>query len=272
MLAVVAFLKPTRIKLVFLLEWVLFILITIAKGELETNHQILVAGYPLAFFYLVACALAALSQHVRQLAQSWRLLVFAIGLTILDQVVKMIVAAFVPYQISIPIVNNWLYLAHERNFHGSWIASAFNVQFVSVFALMQWGLVIPVLLCSILCHRYYITTNRKSLWADIAFLGVFAGYASWVCDMSFRGHIIDFINLPGLVTADLKDILVTVGVAAFVVETLDNPKLSWRWTGWQEEKDDLVRLVTSLFSFSIQELRKARQAMMSGFGKAAMPE
>ncbi len=272
MLAVVAFLKPTRIKLVFLLEWVLFILITIAKGELETNHQILVAGYPLVFFYLVACALAALSQHIQQIAQSWRLLVFAIGLTILDQVVKTIIAASIPYQTSIPIVNNWLYLAHERNFHGSWIASAFNVQFVSVFNLMQWGLAIPVLFCSILCHRYYITTNRKSLWADVAFLGVFASNASWICDMSFRGCILDFINLPGLVTADLKDILVTVGVAAFVVETLDNPKLSWRWTGWQEEKDDLVRLVTSLFSFSIQELRKARQAMMSRFGKAARPE
>jgi hypothetical protein len=102
MLAVVAFFKPTRIKLVFLVEWLLFILITIAKGELETNHQILVAGYPLVFFYLVACALAALSQHVRQLTQAWRLLVFALGLTTLDQVVKMIVAASVPYQWSYP--------------------------------------------------------------------------------------------------------------------------------------------------------------------------
>lgn len=271
MLAVVAFFKPTRIKLVFLVEWVLFILITMAKGELETNHQILVAGYPLVFFYLVACALAALSQHVRQLTQAWRLLVFAIGLTILDQVVKMIVAASVPYQTSIPIVSNWLYLAHERNFHGSWIISAFNVQCVSVF-IMQWGVAISVLFCSILCHRYYITTNRKSLWADVAFLGVFAAVASWVCDMSFRGHIVDYINLPGLVTADFKDILVTIGVAAFVVETLDNPKLSWRWTGWQEEKDDLIRLVKSFCSFSIQELRKSRQSMMNRFGRAARYE
>jgi len=268
MLAVVAFLKPTRTKLVFLLEWVLFILITIAKGGLKTNHQILVAGYPLVFFYLIACALAASSQHVRQLAQDWRLLVFAIGLTILDQAVKMIVAASVPYQTSIPIVNNWLYLAHERNYHGSWIVSAFNVQFVSVFNLMQWGLAIPVLFFSILCHRYYTTTNRKSLWADVALLGVFAGYASWICDMSLRGHIVDFINLPGLVTADLKDILISIGVAALFVEMLDNPKISWRWAGWQKERDDLIRLVTSLRSFSIQELRKTQQAVMSRLGKA----
>ena len=270
--AVVAFLKPTRTKLVFLVEWVLFILITVARGELETNHQILVAGYPLVFFYLVACVLAASSQHIQQISQSWRLVVFAIGLTILDQVVKTIITASVPYQTSIPIVTNWLYLAHKRNYHGSWIASAFNVQFVSVFNAMQWGLAIPVLFFSILCHRYYITTNRKSLWADVAFLGYFASNASWICDMSFRGYILDFINLPGLVTADLKDILVAIGAAAVFAETLDNPELSWRWAGWQKERDDLIRLVTSLRSFSIQELRKTQQAVMSRLGKAVRHE
>ena len=268
----VAFFKPTRSKLVFLAEWFFFILTTAARGDLETNHQVLVAGYPLIFFYLIACALTTLSQHIQQIAQSWRLLLFAGGLTILDQVIKTIIIVFVPYQTSIPIVHNWLYLAHEHNFHGSWIASAFNVQFVSVFNLIQWGLAIPVLFFSILCHRYYTFTNRKSLWADVALLGLFAGYASWICDMSLRGYIVDFINLPGLVTADLKDILITIGVAALFVEMLDNPKLSWRWAGWQKERDDLILLVTSLCSFCTQELHKTQQAVMSRFRKIAKPE
>jgi len=268
----VAFLKPTRIKLVFLVEWVLFILTTAARGELETNHQVLVAGYPLMFFYLVACALTTLSQRIQQVATSWKLLAFAGGLTALDQVIKTIITAFVPYQTSIPIVNNWLYLAHEHNYHGSWIASAFNVQSASVFSLVQWGLAILVLFFSILCHRYYITTNRKSLWADVALLGLFAGYTSWICDMSFRGYIVDFINLPGLVTADFKDILITIGVAALFVEMLDNPTLSWHWAGWRKERDDLIRLITSLCSFCIQELHKARQAVMSRLRKTARPE
>lgn len=269
---VVAFLKPTRIKLVFLVEWALFILITAARGDLETNHQVLVAGYPLIFFYLVACELTTLSQHIQQIAQSWQLLLFAVGLTILDQVIKTIITAFVPYQASIPIVHNWLYLAHAHNSHGSWIASAFSVQFVGVFNLIQWVLAIPVLSFSILCHRYYIATHRKSLWADVALLGLFAGYASWVCDMSLRGHIVDFINLPGLVTADLKDILITIGVAAFFVEALDNHELSWRWTGWQKERDDLIRLVRTLCGFSVQELHAIWQAVMSKFRRTASPE
>ena len=42
----------------------------------------------------------------------------------MDQGIKAVVTAWVPYQTSIPIVANWLHLAHEQNPHGSWIASA----------------------------------------------------------------------------------------------------------------------------------------------------
>ncbi len=269
---VIAFLRPTRLKLVFLVEWVLFILITAAQGKLKTNHQILIAVYPLIIFYLSACALTALSQHTQQLAQGWKLLGLALGLTTLDQVSKAIVIALVPYQTSIPIIDGWLHLAHEHNPQGSWVVSAFNVQSVGIFNLMQWFLAVPFLCCSILCHRYYTTTNRKSLWADVAFLGLFAGFASWICDTAFRGYITDFINLPGLATADFKDILVTVGVAAIFVEALDNPELSWRWRGWRQEREDLVQLGANLLSFSIQELRKDLQAVTSRLGRAPQHE
>ena len=259
MSSVAAFLKPTRIKLVFLVEWALFVLIAAATGELETSHQVVVAGYPLLFFYLVACFLAAWSRHVQQIAPSWRLLAFAVGLALLDQAIKTIVTVFVPYQTALPVVRNWLYLAHERNPHGSWIASAANLQPVSALSLIQWGLAIPVLLFSILVHRYYITTHRKSLWADVAFLGIFAGLASWICDMAFRGYIVDFIRFPGLVAFDLKDVLLTLAVGAVFAEALDNPRISWRWQGWRQEGEDLVRLGSNLLRFSVQELRKGRQ-------------
>ena len=246
----VAFLKPTRIKLIFLVEWTLFILISAAQGKLKTNHQVLVASYPLVFFYLVGCMLAVLSRRLRPFSQTWILFVFAIGLTLLDQVIKVIVVALVPYQAPIPIIKNWLYLTQERNSFGSWIISFFNMQDRSII-LVQWGVAICVLICSILCLRYYTTTNRESLWADVAFVGIFVATASWICDMFSRGHIVDYINLPHLVTADLKDIVAAVGVAAFVVETIDNPNLSWRWMGWQKEKDDLIRFVKRFCRFSV---------------------
>ena len=258
MAGVVAFLRPTKLKLAFLAEWVLFILILAAQGKLEANHQILIAVYPLIILYLAACALTALSQHTQQLAQGWKLLGLALGFTILDQVSKVIVIAFVPYQTSIPIIDGWMQLAHEHNAQGSWLASVLNVQPVGIFNMMQWLLAVPFLCCSILCHRYYTITNRKSLWADVAFLGLFAGLASWMCDMAFRGYVTDFINLPGLVTADFKDIFVTLSVGAILAETLDNPKISWRWQGWRQEGEDLIHLGTNLLRFSIQELRKGR--------------
>jgi len=257
--AVVAFLRPTKLKLAFLAEWVLFILISAAQGKLQESHQILVAVYPLIILYLAACVLAAWSQHTQQLAQGCRLLGLALGLIILDQVSKVIVIAFVPYQTSIPIIDGWLHLAHEHNPQGSWLASLFNVQAAGILNIMQWLLAVPFLFCSIACHRYYTVTHRKSLWADVAFLGLFAGLASWMCDMAFRGYIVDFINFPGLVTADFKDIFVALSVGAIFAETLDNPKLSWRWQGWRQEGEDLIHLGTNLLSFSIQELRKGRQ-------------
>jgi lipoprotein signal peptidase len=264
MSAVIAFLKPTKIKLVFLVEWILFVLIIAAGGELESN-QVLVAGFPLIFFYFVACVMAALSKHRQRVAQSWGLFTCAVGLIVLDQAIKTGVTALVPHQTSIPIINNWLYLAHEYNFHGSWVAVTFNVQSVSVFNLIQWGLVIPVLLFSILCRRYYVAKYRQSLWVDVAFLGIFSGVASWACDMSLRGHIVDFIHLPGLVTADLKDVFMTIGVAALFAEALDNPQISWRWLGIRKESDALIQMLEDLWSFSFQELDKIHRVVMRKF-------
>lgn len=225
MLTAVAFLKPTKTKLVFLIEWASFILITAARGNLKAN-LVLVAGYPLIFFYLAACALTALNKHTQRVAQGWGLLAYAAGLIVLDQAIKTGITAFIPYQTSIPIIKDWLYLAHEGNFHGSWVASTFDIQSASVFNLIQWGLAALILSFSVFGRRYYIKTHRQSLWVDVAFLGIFAGYASWVWDMALRGYIVDFIRLPGLVTADLKDIFITIGVAAFFAESLDNPRLN----------------------------------------------
>lgn len=259
MLAVVAFLRPTKLKLAFLAEWVLFVLFLAAQGKLEDSRQILIAVYPSILLYLAACALTAWSHHTKQVAQGWRLLGLALGLAILDQVSKLIVIAFVPYQKSIPIMDGWMHLAHEHNPQGSWLASVFDVQSVGIFHTMQWLLALACLLLSVLCHRYYTTNNRHSLWADVAFLGIFAGLASWICDMAFRGYIVDFIRFPGLVTFDLKDVLVTLSVGAILAEALANPRVSWRWRGWRREGEDLIHLGTDLLSFSIQELRKGRQ-------------
>ena len=252
----IAFLKPTKSKLIFLIQWAFFIPIELVRGNLETRHHLLVAAYPLIFFYLVACALVALAQRVQQIGQGWRLFLFAFGLIVFDQLLKTLVAAFVPYQASFPIIKQWLHVAHMRNYEGSWFTSAFEVTHVGLFYGIQWGLALLVLLFAALIHRYYITTHRRSLWADVAFLGNFAACASWLLDMTFRGYVLDYINLPGLVTADFKDILITLGAAAFFVESVDNPAISWKWRGWRKEMEALIQLLKDLYLFSINQEHK----------------
>lgn len=261
------FLKPTTIKLIFLVEWTLFILIELFRGELGSRQQILVASYPLAFFYLVACWLTVLSQRTQRLASGRTLLGLAIVLTLVDQFSKALVVNFIPYQASVPIIDGWLHLAHEYNFQGSWIAAFFELEYTNHALFIV--LIVFFLLCSGFGYRYYNATHRQSVWADVAFLGLFAGLTSWDYDMVFRGRVVDFIQLPGVVTADLKDILLAVGVAAFFAEGFDNPEISWRWKGWRKEGEALVQSATSVVGYLKDELQGARRMLQRVFGKSA---
>jgi lipoprotein signal peptidase len=255
-----AVLRPTATRLIFLVEWLLFMLLALLRGKLESGKQILVASYPLAFFYSVACALAFLGEHTQQLARGWRLLVLAVGLTAADQLAKALIVASIPYLASVPVIDDWLHLAHVRNAHGSWLLSTLNAHELGTVLLM---IVVPLtLLLSVLCHRYYTCTQRKSVWADVALVGLFAGCMSWVGDIYFRGHVVDFVVLPGVLAADLKDIFVTIGAAAFCAEALDNPNVSLRPRGWRRDGIELFQLVARVASFSVQELRGLRRALV----------
>ena len=221
MLQTAVFLKPTAVKLFFLVEWTLFILLGLLRGELTDSRQMFTASLPLVLFYLAACVLTALYRRTRKQPASWNMLAPVIGLTLCDQLIKAAVVTFIPYQTSIPIIKGWLHAAHECNVQGSWLVSAFNIPFSST--LILGVIVVLTLLCVVICYRYYVRFKRRSVWTDTAFIGLSAGLAGWLCDMGLRGHIVDYIHLPGVVTADLKDILLTLGVAAFFAEALQNP-------------------------------------------------
>jgi lipoprotein signal peptidase len=189
----------------------------------------------------------------------------AVGLTAADQLAKTLIVASIPYRASVPIIDSWLHLAHVRNVHGSWVLSILNAQGAATVLLM---VVVPLtLLFSVLCHRYYTCTQRKSVWADVAFVGLFAGCMSWVCDIYARGSVVDFVVLPGVLAADLKDIFVTIGAAAFCAEALDNPNVSLRPRGWRRDGIELFQLVARVVSFSMQELRGLRRVLVNRLGK-----
>lgn len=246
-------LRPTWIKLIFLAEWLIFILITWFQGGLVDERQVLIAAYPLVFFYLIGGSLEIASGKTQRIVRGWRLLLTAVGLVLIDQAVKLWVATFIPYRTARPLIPGWLHLAHSCNFQGSWIFAQFDVPAVNLIPLGVAAFF--MLCCSWFGHRYYIAHQRTSLWADVAFLGVFAGLASWLAEMSLRGHVVDFLCLPNMVTTDLKDIFLTIGIAAIFVETLDNPDLSRSWQGGRQELVNVIKLVKDVVAFSWQGLR-----------------
>jgi len=252
--ALAQFLKPTKLKFIFLLEWTVFILIQLIRGELRGLHPFLVACSPLILFYLLASGFAHLSNTHFCIAEGWKIIALGILLTTLDQFLKIMASILIPYQSSLPIVQDWLHLSHIHNLQGSWIVSSFNLVYVSKTFLFL--LVISLILSSIFIHRYYLRTHRESFWVDLAFLGLFAGLLSWIIDMGWRGYILDFIQLPGVVAADLKDILMAIGLASFLVEAIDNPEITFHWKGFRNEVHGLCHLSSSFIHFASSEIRK----------------
>ncbi len=256
---VVQLLRPTWIKLIFLVEWLIFILITWFQGGLDDGRQALIAAYPLLFFYAVAGIFEIVSGKTQRIARGWRLLGTAVILILFDQAIKLWVTTFIPYRTARPLIPGWLHLAHSCNFQGSWVFAQFDVPAANLIPLSVTAFF--MLCCSWFVHRYYVSHQRTSLWADVAFLGVFAGLASWLVEITLRGHIVDFLCLPNMVTADLKDIFLTIGIAAIFVETLDNPGLSRSWQGGRQELVNATRLIKDMVSFSWQDLRQGWQKL-----------
>jgi signal peptidase II len=180
----------------------------------------------------------------------------------LDQISKSVISVLLSPGATLPLVKGWLHLTNVRNVGGSWLAPAWTKPVLVVAAV----LVLPL---SVIVYRYYIFSKRRSLWASLAFAGIFAGYASWLCDMALRGYVIDFIQIPGVVVADLKDLFLSLGGAGVVIEVLDNPNVSLTWAGWSAELENTQRLVTDITAFTARELHScwvsARQRFKSLF-------
>jgi len=90
-----AFIEPTRLKLLFLAEWALYLLFALARRP-SPSRQFLVGAAPFAFHFLVGCTLVALSRRMRPIVGGGRLLACALVPVLLDQSAKALVGATMP--------------------------------------------------------------------------------------------------------------------------------------------------------------------------------
>lgn len=248
------FLFPTWQKLVFLLEWSLFILIQLLRGEIESWQAAWVTAYPLMGFYLIACVISAQNPERESQASLRCLFTWVAGFILLDQGIKAIVLLLLPYEAAIPVVPGWLNLAHEHNEQGLWLISLFTSQ---PHPVALWPLKLLFLASFCLAapgYQLYTETKRNNLWVQIAFIGLSAGLGGAIVDLFLRGLVVDYLQLPGVVTADLKDIYASLGLSAFLVEGLATGSLL-KWVGWKQEAQQTAGFAKDLAAYYARDVK-----------------
>lgn len=249
------FLRPTIYKLMFLLGWLLYSLSAVLRANFDVAPIGINLLWPAIFFYIVGCSMVLMSKFLLRSHRVAQLIAVALVLAAADHAAKIASLSLIPVGESIPIVLNRLHLVQVTNVTGPWIFATFGSAPVVLPALI---LSVILLFSAPLLFRYYSVTYRQSFWCEAAFICLMASSLSSAIDFGVRGGVVDYLYIPGHFAADLKDIFAEVFVASALIEVLDNPKISIRWTGWKNEFRDLRNVIVGISRFAISEMRRSR--------------
>ncbi|HEX6302955.1 MAG TPA: signal peptidase II [Anaerolineales bacterium] len=220
------FLKPSWLSVIFLIELPAFLLIELVTGGRRVLENAYVLLVPAIFYYLVACGIMSAHRRGKSLGNVWKLLGIAAGLAMVDQGTKVIILNSLPEGERLVLIPGSLNLAHVQNWYGPWL-----FQQLGWASPGNWVLSVIFILVGLVClaaHSYYTAEGRKSLLADLAMAFTLSSFVSGFIDIGIRGFTLDFLDLPGYVVADLKDVLVWFGVACLLAEMLDSPEGYWK--------------------------------------------
>jgi signal peptidase II len=228
------FLKPTWMKLIFLVELPLFFLIELGRKGTEVFSGITTLLLPAFFYYLIGCTLVSFYQKRKSGLRVEIVLIAVAGFLLVDQGAKWVIVTLLDLGDSIPLLPGLLHLSYAQNVYGSWLfGDLVGHGFLLVFIIL-------CLLITIASYRYYRNRVRTSVLADMAFVFLVVSFISAFFEIGVRGYVVDFLQLPGYVTADIKDIYLWIGVACVLIETFEggHGKMSLREFG-----NALVRMV-----------------------------
>ena len=249
------FLRPTLYKLMFLFGWLLYSLGVVLRTGFDVAPIGINLLWPAVFFYIIGCFMVLISKSMTRSHSMAQLAAMAIVLAAADHAGKIASVSLIPVGESIPIVLNRLHLVQVNNVLGPWILA----QAVSAPVILPALIVSVILLFSApLFFRYYSMTNRQSFWSEVAFICLVTSSLRSAIDLGVRGGVVDYLYIPGHFAADLKDIIAEVFVASALIEVLDNPKISIRWTGWKNEFRDLRNVIVGISRFAFSEIRRSR--------------
>ncbi|TET52817.1 MAG: hypothetical protein E3J64_04515 [Anaerolineales bacterium] len=245
----IRFFRPTVAKLLFAAPWLAYIVLRAAQGWVSDLQEALAALWPVLPYYCLGCVLVAYSQRSDRIAPGRGMAALIVAAIAVDQVAKGGVGLLLAEDQRVPLVEGWLHLTNIHNTAQSWVAPIWYKPLHAAQAV----LVLPL---SVLIYRYYISSRRRSLWADLTLLSMFTVYAAYLCDTLLRGYTLDFLLIPGIVASDFKDLFVPICIASALAELLSSEHgelLAWR--GWQTERESASRLVKGFVSFAAKDLR-----------------
>jgi len=228
------FLKPGKIKLAFVLPWLLYLTL-----ELILGHNILlpVSGLTLVLLYICAGIAEILAVRMGKLGFRNGLLIGAVGLAAADHLGKLAVVQFLPMGTHVTLIPGSFYLQQVLNMEAAWLPNKFGFE---VPLLFLSGAAILIMLITVAVYNYYSIQHQRTIYTDLALVLIIAGALSAFGDQVSRGYTVDYIVFHGFFVADLKDIFLTLGVGCVTAEAMISPTED---TGFKELPVLLSRII-----------------------------
>ena len=161
----------------------------------------------------------------------FRLIALALLLVVVDQASKAIVRTTMSPGESVPILGDVLRIHFEPVFSGvSWFVPDLPVWARAALRL-AW---LFVALLAFPVYLFYTQTRRRSVWTDVAAVGLCAGCLGHLLDDLFAPYTTDFIRFFNGPSANFADVYAYAGLAALAVELIwgiRETKSDWR--GWR---------------------------------------
>lgn len=138
-------------------------------------------------------------------------------LVIADQVIKAVIRINLPPGSNFALIDDVLRFNFVQNYTGfSWWVPPLPAWAKVTFQLLLFFIV----LAGFPVYVFYTSKRRRSIWANISFVGVIAACLGHLLDDFFAPFTTDFIQIFHSPSANFADIYAYLGISALTIETI----------------------------------------------------
>jgi lipoprotein signal peptidase len=177
-------------------------------------------------------------------------------LVIVDQVTKASVRKALTPGGSISLISDALHITFVQNYKGfSWWVPTLPIWVKTVFRVV----LICIALLAFPVYSFYTQTRRRSIWADIAVVGITTSAWGHLMDDLFVPYTTDFIQVFHSPSANLADVYSYVGIGALAVEIVSAFRVrKRRGEAFRHLLADAVRTRKEFLEFVIRGMRVSK--------------